>query len=213
MKRLLVTAAAAAMTVTGLAAPAHADKGDWLFRLRAINVTPDESASIDPIGGDVDIDTSIVPELDITYFFADNFAAELILGVTPHDVTAVDTALTDVDLGSVTLLPPTLTFQYHFNPEGRFRPYAGVGVNYTMFFNEDLPTGSPLVSIDYDESLGLALQAGADVAINDTWFVNFDVKKIWINTDVTIDAGGLGMVAADVDIDPVVFGVGVGFKY
>ncbi len=214
MKTLLL-ATAAAMTLTGVAAPAFADAGDWQFRLRAITVSPDESADIDPIGGDADISTSIVPEFDITYFFTDNIAAELILGVTPHDVSAVDTALGDVDLGDVTLLPPTLTVQYHFNPEGTLRPYAGVGVNYTLFFNEDLPSGSPLDSIDYDPSLGFALQAGADYMLNERWFLNVDLKKVWINTDVTVDATTNlnAVVTADVDIDPWIFGVGIGWRY
>ena len=205
MKRMLLGAAAALL----LAAPAMAEQGDWLVRLRALNVVPNEEATITPIGGDVDIDTSVVPELDITYFVQDNWAVELILGVTPHDVMAVDTAAGDIDLGDVTLLPPTLTLQYHFNPEGQYRPYLGAGVNYTYFFNEDLPSGSALSTIDYDASFGLAAQAGIDIALQDEWFLNLDVKYIDIDTDVVID----GAVNADVQIDPVVFGVGFGRRF
>jgi len=215
MKSMFLTAAAA-VAMAGVAAPsAFAEAGDWQFRLRAITVQPDESADISTIGGDVDIDTSVVPEFDISYFFTDNIAAELILGVTPHDVTAVGTALGDVDLGDVTLLPPTLTLQYHFNPEGQVRPYVGAGVNYTLFFNEDLPQGTALDSIDYDPSVGFALQAGVDYALNERWFLNVDVKKVWINTDVTIDGTTNlnAVVQADVDINPVIFGVGVGWRY
>ncbi len=214
MKTLLL-ATTAAMVAGGFTAPVLADAGDWQFRLRAITVAPDESADIDPIGGDADISTTTVPEFDITYFFTDRIAAELILGVTPHDVTAVGTALGDVDLGDVTLLPPTLTVQYHFNPDGQIRPYAGVGVNYTLFFNEDLPAGTVLDSIDYDPSFGLALQAGADYMLNERWFLNVDLKKVWINTDVTIDATTnlSAVVNADVDIDPWIFGVGIGWRY
>ncbi len=215
MKTMLL-AAAGAVALTGFTAPAaFAEAGDWQFRLRAITVQPDESADIASIGGDVDIDTSVVPEFDISYFFTDNIAAELILGVTPHDVTAVGTALGDVDLGDVTLLPPTLTVQYHFNPAGQVRPYLGAGVNYTVFFDEDLPAGTALDSIDYDPSVGLALQAGVDYALNERWFLNVDVKKVWINTDVTLDGTtNLGAVVnADVDINPVIFGVGVGWRY
>ena len=214
MKTLLL-ATAGAVALTGFSAPAFAEAGDWQFRLRAISVVPDESADITPIGGDADISTSVVPEFDITYFFTDNIAAELILGVTPHDVTAVGTSLGDVDLGDVTLLPPTLTVQYHFNPQGQVRPYAGVGVNYTLFFNEDLPSGTTLDSIDYDPSLGFAVQAGVDYMLNERWFLNFDLKKVWINTDVTIDATTnlSAVVEADVDIDPWIFGVGIGWRY
>lgn len=206
MKRLFFTAALAALLT---AAPAFAESGDWLVRLRAVNVAPNESADIATIGGDVDIDTSVVPELDITYFVRDQWALELILAVTPHDVTAVGTSLGDVDLGDVTLLPPTLTLQYHFNPDGQVRPYVGAGVNYTHFFDADLPAGSALTSIDYDASFGLAAQAGVDFALDDDWFVNVDVKYIDIDTDVTID----GAIAADVQIDPVVFGVGFGRRF
>ena len=206
MKRLFFTTAIAALLT---AAPASAESGDWLVRLRAINVAPNESADIATIGGDVDIDTSVVPELDITYFVRDQWAVELILGVTPHDVTAVGTSLGDVDLGDVTLLPPTLTLQYHFNPQGQVRPYVGAGVNYTHFFDADLPAGSVLTSIDYDASFGLAAQAGVDFALDDDWFVNVDVKYIDIDTDVTIN----GAIAADVQIDPVVFGIGLGRRF
>ena len=212
MKNLLLATVSVAM-LAGIASPAMAEQGDWLFRLRALNVSPDEGASITPIGGDVSIDSSIVPEFDITYFFTDNIAAELILGVTPHDVKAVNTSLGELDLGDVTLLPPTLTLQYHFNPEGQFRPYVGAGINYTHFFNEDLPSGSALNSISYDASFGWAAQVGFDYAINEKWFFNVDLKKVSINTDVTIDAGALGTVKADTDIDPWIFGVGVGWRY
>lgn len=206
MKHLLMTAALAALVS---ASPAAAESGDWLVRLRAINVAPNESADIATIGGDVDIDSSIVPELDITYFVRDQWALELILGVTPHDVTAVGTTLGDVDLGDVTLLPPTLTLQYHFNPEGTVRPYLGAGVNYTHFFDADLPAGSALTSIDYDASFGLAAQAGVDFDISEDWFLNLDVKYVDIDTDVTIN----GAIAADVSIDPVIFGIGIGRRF
>lgn len=206
MKKVLLCAAALSMVT---AAPAIADAGDWLVRGRVINVAPDESATITPIGGDVSIDTSIVPELDITYFVADQWAFELILGVTPHDVRAVGTGAGDIDLGDVTLLPPTLTLQYHFSPDGDVRPYVGAGVNYTYFFNEDLPTGGIATSIDYDASFGYALQAGADFQVSDDWFLNVDVKYVDIDTDVTIN----GAIAADVEIDPVIFGVGFGRRF
>ncbi|WP_417481040.1 OmpW/AlkL family protein [Maricaulis sp.] len=208
MKHLMLSATILG-TLAVTAAPAQAESGDWLVRLRAIDVMPNESATISTIGGDVDISDQIVPELDITYFVQDNWAVELILGVTPHDVQAVGTAAGDVDLGDVTLLPPTLTLQYHFNPDGQMRPYLGAGVNYTHFFNEDLPGGSALTTISYDDSFGLAAQAGIDFALQDDWFFNVDVKYIDIDTDVLID----GAIAADVDIDPVILGIGFGRRF
>ncbi|MEL6688123.1 MAG: OmpW family protein [Pseudomonadota bacterium] len=208
---LAVTAGAAAMTLLPVAsAMASSVEDPWLIRLRGISVMPDEGATITPIGGDVDIENQIVPELDISYFFTQNFALELILATTPHDVAAEGTALGDVPLGDVWLLPPTLTAQYHFNPRGDFRPYVGAGINYTIFYNED--EGPVANSIDYSNEFGFALQAGVDVPINDTWFFNVDVKKVWLGTDVEIQAAGT-TVNADVDIDPLILGVGVGRRF
>lgn len=205
---------------------AYADENPWMVRGRVLAVLPDESADLSVAGaalaGDVDIGDQYVPELDITYFFNKNIAVELILAVTPHDVDAVNVtvpgALTDatVDLGDVWLLPPTLTLQYHFDTGTRFKPYVGAGVNATFFFDED--QGSVADGIDYDSSLGGALQVGVDYDLDGEpggWALNADVKKIWINTDVTIDfATALGAtVEADVDINPTVVGIGLGNKF
>lgn len=208
LKKTLLSATAIIVVALPFAASAK-EAGDWLVRARAIYVTPDESADIS-IGGKPAIDNSVMPELDFSYFFTDNIAVELILAVTPHDVGAVGTDIGDVDAGDVTLLPPTLTLQYHFMPKEKMSPYIGVGVNYTKFFDADVPSGGVITDIDYDSSFGLALQAGIDYAINDRWLINVDVKKIWINTDVSINAGA---VTADVDIDPWIFGFGVGYRF
>ncbi|MFC7291149.1 OmpW/AlkL family protein [Hirschia litorea] len=237
MNRTLKSLTAASLIMMGTS-PAFADTAassdnPWMVRARVINVMPDESGSLStggtPLIGDVDIETSIVPELDISYFLNEKIAFELILGVTPHDVSTKDLevpvvgTLGSVDLGDVWLLPPTLTAQYHFTQFGSFKPYIGAGVNYTLFFNED--EGSVADSIDYDPSFGPALQAGFDYDLDGEkggWAINVDVKKVWINTDVTVDlTSALGtalgaqsvIVDADVDIDPVILGVGMGYKF
>jgi len=194
----------ATVSATNMTTALAAD-GDspWMFRVRTIGVLPDESASVSPIGGSVDIDDDYVPELDISYFFTDNIAAELVLATTNHDVSSSVVG----SLGDVALLPPTLTLQYHFAPKQKFSPYVGAGVNYTFFYDEH---GAPGLPIDYDDSFGWALQAGADFWINDQWSINVDVKKIFLSTDVSI-AGGA--VTADVDIDPWVVGVGFGYRF
>jgi outer membrane protein len=226
MKKLLTSALLAASAFTTIAAPAMAEDNPWMLRARVLAVLPDESAALSVGGtglaGDADIGDQYVPEFDITYFFTDNIAAELILAVTPHDVSAVNVtvpgALTNatVDLGDVWLLPPTLTLQYHFKNGTKFKPYVGAGVNATFFFNED--EGPVADGIEYDPSFGPALQAGFDYDLDGKeggWAFNADVKKIWINTDVTVDfTTALGArVNADVDINPLVVGVGLAYKY
>ena len=187
----------------------------WQVRLRALGVAPDESATIGIIGGDVAISNTIVPELDFTYFFTENFAAELILGTTKHDVQAVNTAAGDVNLGSVWLLPPTLTAQYHFyTSENKvFKPYIGAGVNYTLFYN--VKSGD-VADVKYDNALGYAAQLGFDLMVDDTFFINLDVKRLFLSTDVAVDASNLApglSIPAEVDINPWLIGVGVGMKF
>ena len=186
--------------------PVIAEAGDLIIRARAIYVEPAESAVITPIGGTADINGVLTPELDFTYFFTDNVAAELILATTRHSATAVGTDLGDVALGKVSLLPPTLTLQYHFTNHGDIKPYVGAGINFTLFYNVDLPAAT-VTSIDYSDSFGFALQAGVDVPVSDNWFINLDVKKLYLNTDVTINGGD---ITGDVDINPWIFGIGIG---
>lgn len=233
MKRSVLSLLLLAGFAPMVAPAAQADDNPWQIRARVIGVMPDESGDLSAGGtalpGDVEIGDQYVPELDITYFFTDKISAELILGVTPHDVEATGVTVgdafgpADVDLGDVWLLPPTLTLQYHFKNSSNFTPYVGAGVNATFFFNED--EGPVADSIDYDPSFGPAIQVGFDYDLDGEeggWLFNFDVKKVWINTDVTVDlTSALGetlgadqvLVDADVDIDPVIVGVGFGYKF
>jgi outer membrane protein len=187
----------------------------WQVRLRAVGVAPEESATIGIIGGDVAISNALIPELDITYFFTENFAAELILGTAKHDVQAINTAAGDVNLGSVWLLPPTLTAQYHFYTSDKkvFKPYIGAGVNYTLFYN--VKSGD-VADVSYDNALGYAAQLGFDLMLDETFFINVDVKRLFLSTDVSVDASNLApglIIPAEVDINPWLVGVGVGMKF
>lgn len=232
MKLHILTGLAAATALVSTA-PAFAEPGDWMVRGRVIGVLPDEAASLNVGGtrlpGSADIADQYVPELDITYFFTDRLAAELILGVTPHDVKAtgvtIPGVMTDatVDLGDVWLLPPTLTLQYHFDTGSAFKPYVGAGVNATFFFNED--EGPVADAMDYDPTIGLALQAGFDYDLDGQpggWAFNADVKKVWIEPDVEVNlTSALGpalgatsvKVDADVEINPVIVGLGFGYRF
>ncbi len=194
----------------------------WQVRVRGVGVVPDESAKIGIIGGDAKISNTFIPELDFTYFFTKNISAELILGTSKHDVSTVGSDISavggptsaDVNLGSVYLLPPTLTVQYHFLPDQIFNPYVGAGVNYTVFYNEK--AGNTVRGIEYDNSFGYAFQVGFDLMLNDKFFINADIKKIFLKTDVTVDASNLATglsIPADVEINPLLLGFGVGMKF
>lgn len=210
--RTILTVLLTAFALSPVLAQDAPSSTKWQARLRAVVVAPDASADIQAIAGDVDISTAIIPELDFTYFFSENIAAELILGTAKHDVKAVATAVGDIDLGSVWLLPPTLTLQYHFTGM-EVKPYVGAGINYTIYYGID--EGPVADAVQYDNSVGFALQGGLDYPLNDKWFLNLDVKKLFLSTDATVFANtALGaVVGADVKINPWLIGLGVGMKF
>ena len=210
LNRLALLAGCALFVMpAALAQESFVKGGDIVIRARGIIVEPNEGADIDPIGGGVDIETAIMPEVDFSYFFTDNLAVELIAAVSPHDVTATNTALGDVPLGELLLLPPTLTAQYHLPVTDRFKPYIGAGINVTFFIDEDA-AGGAVTSIDADTSVGAALQAGFDYQISGPWMVNLDVKRVFLDTDVSLNGGA---ISADVDIDPWIIGFGFGYRF
>jgi outer membrane protein len=184
--------------------------GDFMIRFRALGVIPADNADIDPIDGDTELSNTATPEIDISYFITDNIALELIAATTHHNVKAKNTDIGDVDLGDTWLLPPTLLLQYHFLSKGTISPYIGAGINYSIFYAVDNPNSGPVTDIDYENSLGWALQAGVDVRIADNWYVNADVKRLFLDTDVNINHGA---IKADVDVDPWIFGMGIGYKF
>lgn len=202
---LKLVVCAAALQVGSFTVKAD-DKSPWLVRGRLIDVVPSENSTVS-INGEVSSGNSLVPELDISYFWNDHFATELILATSKHTIGAIDTDLGDLDIGHVWALPPTLLAQYHFNPDGQIRPYIGAGINYTIFHSAD---AGDLASIDYSNSVGFAFQAGVDIGITDNWAFNLDTKKIYINTDVSINDGA---VTADVDLNPWVFGAGFAYRF
>jgi outer membrane protein len=196
-KGLLSAAAALAMTV-----PAAADPGDVLVRIRGVGVIPDVS---DNISGTITADANVVPEIDGTYFVTNNFALELIAATTKHTVRFEGGPM----VGSVWLLPPTLTAQYHFAPEGSsIRPYLGAGVNYTIMYSAS--DANPQAGhISYSNNFGWALQAGADVPIGTQGiFLNVDLKKIFLSTSVRAAGNKIGSAS----LDPWLVGVGIGIK-
>ena len=159
------------------------------MRIRATGVIPSEKGHVGVIGGDVSVTNDLIPEVDFTYYITKNFAAELILGTTSHDVVATNTSLGNVDLGRVMLLPPTLSFQYHFYPTKNLKPYVGISGNYTIFYNQGQGKGrnEVVTKVHYDHSFGYGFQVGFDYKINDKLYWNVDVKKLYLDTDVKVN--------------------------
>lgn len=158
-----------------------------------------------------------MPEVDATYMATDRIGFELIAATTKHKVGGVRGTTGAIgDLASTWVLPPTLTVQYHFRPRAHVRPYVGAGVNYTIFWNEKasaaLRSAVGPTRVHLKDSVGWAAQAGVDVDISRTLFLNLDVKYIDIDTRARLDTTALGRQRVHVALDPLVFGVGLGMR-
>jgi outer membrane protein len=183
--------------------------GDKLIRMRALGVIPDVSVS----GDILDATASITPELDLTYFLTSNLSVEVIAGVTETAIKAKGPLAVAGDVGDAWILPPTVMLQYHLGNIGGINPYVGVGVNYTVFFNQH--GAGPLTAnkLDIDNAWGLAVGGGFDMPLGNTLFLNVDVKKIFLETDAHVSGGLLGTgTVPDVQIDPLLIGVGIGYR-
>ena len=222
MKRNMTLAAAVAvMTLaTGAATGASAQtandwqvarKGDWIVTGRITDVSSGADDSIFTSAGvdtglNVDVGNSTMPTLGFTYFLTDNISVEAILGATQHEIRAQGGA-TDVAVHETWVLPPVVTLQYRPMPEARVSPYVGAGINYMLFFDGQDKNG---FTVDLEDGFGYALQAGADIAMTGPWTLNVDVKKVWFDTEATVNGGAL---TSDVNLDPLVVSVGIGRKF
>ena len=194
-KNLLAVAVLCALT-SG-AALAQQSEGPWMVRARAVHL---DSANKDSTPLGLTVNNKTIPEVDVSYFFTPNVAAELILTVPQkHTLRAGGAAI-----GSLKHLPPTLLLQYHFNTSG-IKPYVGAGLNYTRFSSVKAPAG---VDIERN-SFGAALQVGVDIPLQKNLYLNFDIKKVFIKTDVTANGAKLGSFK----VDPVLVGVGLGWRF
>ena len=199
MKKTLIALAAVASVLTSGAAMAQSYDGSspWLVRMRAVHMDSQNGGPAGAAG--VSVNNKWMPEVDISYFFTPNISAELILSYPQkHDVR-----LGGDRIGSLKHLPPTLLAQYHFTNMGAFKPYLGAGINYTRFSSVNILDGALTVK---KNSFGPALQVGFDYALDKNWSLNVDVKNVYIDTTVS---GGIGKFK----VDPLLFGLGVGYRF
>lgn len=232
IKRNLPYVALALTLVLGFkSSPAMAhEKGDFILRGGIINVAPrgDESpidvAGLATLPG-VDVGSNTQIGVTGTYMLSNNIGIEL-LAATPfkHDIHVAGVG---IKAGSTKQLPPTLSVQYYFgNASTKFRPYASLGINTTIFFEEKidgelnsaldgivgLPAGTVDASLELDQSWGLAAQAGFDYMLNDKWVINGAIWYTDIDTDATIHTA-VADVPFEVEIDPLVYFLSIGYKF
>lgn len=202
----------AVMTAAHASTAMADDMGDafakerFQVRARAIGIFADGDGHESVTGLQTDVGDAVTPEVDLTYFFTRNIAAELIAATAQHSVSAGTN-----DLGTTWILPPTVTLQYHFMPESAFSPYIGAGLNYSFFYGEHDGTG--FNDLDVQGGFGYAVQAGFDYWLSDNWGINVDAKYIDLQVDVDVNSGTTPLNAHDVDLNPWVVGAGVSYRF
>ena len=214
MKNIFIKSVVSALIASSLVLTSTSvsavEKGDWMVRFGAVNVSPNDSSSgLTGVGptATVGVEGDTQAFANLSYMIKDNIALEL-LASTPfsHDVVGTGALASHGKVGETKQLPPTFSIQYHFNPKATVRPYVGAGINYTIFFSEKAT--KTISSLKLDDSVGLAVQAGVDVDITKDWFFNADIRYINIETTATTDLG-----TAEVKINPTVISMGVGMRF
>ena len=198
MKKHAIAAALLGSVLCASAFAQQVSEGPWMVRARAVHLN---SSNGDSTPLNLSINDKWLPEVDISYFINPNVAVELILTVPQKQTLSAGGAA----IGSFKHLPPTLTAQYHFTNFGGFKPYVGAGINYTRLSSVNLPAG---VTVDKN-SFGPALQVGVDIPLAKNLYLNFDVKKVYIRTDVAAAGKKIGSFR----VDPVLVGVGLGWRF
>ncbi|MEG0968397.1 MAG: OmpW family outer membrane protein [Pseudomonas sp.] len=227
MNKSLLSASLFALALAAPVVHAH-QAGDFIVRAGAITVNPNEDSGDIKLDGTkvsgtkatLDSDTQL--GLTFAYMLTDHIGLELLAATPFHHTVGVKGLGPGLDgkLGDIKQLPPTLSLQYYpMEPSSKFQPYAGIGLNYTMFFDEDLDSNRKaqgFSNLKVKDSFGLAGQLGMDYMINDHFLVNAAVWYVDIDTKATMDgpsALGVGKTKVDVDVDPWVYMVGVGYKF
>ena len=227
--RILIPLAVAA----ALAAPvaAHAEKGDWLFRVGMSQINPESENLVlfeDSETGESDslvIDSDITPTFNVSYFLTDHISTELLAAwPATHGIDIKSSESGTSRVANVDVLPPTLSLNYHFNVDGTWRPYVGVGVNYTLFSGEETRGAFAPASLKLDDSIGAAGQVGVDIGAPDSnWFANLNVRYIDMSTDAELsgpceffdeECEGTTTIGLDsIDVNPMVYGIHVGYRF
>ena len=206
----LVAAMAAVASLAPIASQAQSS-GDnpWMLRVRAVDLLFQNGQSNALSTLNVKAQNEFIPEFDISYFFTKNIAAELVL-TYPQQVN-ITAGSGNNNIGKISALPPSLLVQYHFTDLGAFKPYVGVGLNYTIFGNrQNFPALGNSVQVDQN-SVGVVGQIGGDYMFDKNWGLNIDVKYATMSTNVTTVQGGTNL--GKLTLNPWMPAVGVTYKF
>jgi outer membrane protein len=219
----ITAAVLAAVSTPAAAAEATVAQGRWQIKALATAVLPDGKISRvdeDIVGLPATIQTkandNVVPTLAIEYFLDDSLSVETICCITQHDVDAT-AGLPGAELVSdARVIPATVTIKYHL-PMGAVKPYVGVGPAWFLWVDSEpgaatVPLGVTKTTLS--DELGLALQAGVDVAVNDNGLgLTLDAKRYFVDTTARWYAGSTLAIQTRHKLDPWVLSAGLAWRF
>jgi outer membrane protein len=204
--RALGLAALLAGIVMALPAQAGDSNGNMQVKVGVTGlIFDDETTSTDVAGLGAEVNDTVIPTLMLNYYLTNNWSVELFCCFAQLNVNAVSGPIPG-KLASTWVFPPMLTAQYHFDGMGAFRPYLGAGIQYIHYFDSSSNIGG---SVDFKDSWGFVLQAGADVDLGNGWSLGFDAKKVWEDTKLTYSLPAY----AEHDLDPWVLTANLGYRF
>jgi outer membrane protein len=190
--------------------PGGLTAGAFMLRGRVVGIFPDNgNSTITRIGGYIQVDNSVSPELDLSYFITDHIAVEGETGVSHNSLTAENTRLGTVAVGKVWSAPILLVLQYHVLPHSRWNPYLGAGLAVLPYFDAQ-PAGGLVQQLSVQSEVGAALQAGLDYQLTDRWYGNVDIKKLFVASYASVDGGA---ITSSGHINPLIVGLGIGYRF
>ncbi|MFI2811462.1 OmpW family outer membrane protein [Microbulbifer sp. M83] len=243
MRSTALLTSALALALAGNSVLAENRQGDFILRAGAGATIPDDMSEELRLNGAllpgtrVLVDDGYAATFTGAWVFADHWGLGLLLA-TPfeHDLDvrglpgADGLSIGTVPLGDIKHLPPTLTVQWFpVCVESWVQPYVGFGVNYTTFVDEDvarIANGYFLnmlgatrdARLELDDSWGLAGELGVDVQFGpeSRWLFNASMWYLDIDTDAEIrfpTETGVSRIKTEVEIDPFVYSVGIGYRF
>ncbi|MEN8125872.1 MAG: OmpW family outer membrane protein [Bacteroidota bacterium] len=207
------------------------DYSKLTLKISGLRVVADENDNIE--GKDLTISNDYGFEIGLNYFFNKNIAVEFSLASSKHKAVLQYNGIEYIggyyDIGKLTMVPINLNFQYYFY-FNKFKPYLGAGINYSSFYVKDKELIGGVYGGKFDDAIGFILQGGINYDINKKWFVNLDLKKLFLTTDMTTYNGWCGTAAKgmamepcpdynieevieEVDINPLSLGLGIGYNF
>lgn len=218
----LLFAAAASAT-----APDQAPEQGWRLRVNGFWIdTSDSRASQSNSAYRSRVENSAAAGGGVAgeYRFGPRLGIEVgILGGAETDYTAAFDAGAVAVTNTMAFNAVCVGLNVHLTPGKKVDFYAGPLIAYVSYsditvgstgFLPGVPGSQGVVSVGFDDEIALGANIGVDVPISRRhWIFNAALKYLASSPDTTLEWAGLGTRRESTSIDPLMLGVGFGYRF